>query len=194
MQKETRRTGLAGLVLGVALGSIGTASPAADYAIDPAHSFVEFRIKHLGYSWLYGRFNRFSGHFSYDADSPQASTISVSIDTASIDSNHAERDKHLRGSDFLDVAKYPEATFESTKYAGDAQGGTLEGMLTLHGVTKPISIELEKLGEGKDPWGGYRAGFIGTTTLTRRDFGISYNLGPASESMELELGIEGIRK
>ena len=137
MTKETRRARLAGLVLGVALGSIGTALPAADYAIDTAHSFVEFRIKHLGYSWLYGRFNRFSGHFSYDADNPQASAVSVSIDTASVDTNHAERDKHLRGSDFLDVAKYPEATFESTKYAGDAQGGTLEGMLTLHGVTKP---------------------------------------------------------
>ena len=194
MTKETRRARLAGLVLGVALGSIGTALPAADYAIDTAHSFVEFRIKHLGYSWLYGRFNRFSGHFSYDADNPQASAISVSIDTASVDTNHAERDKHLRGSDFLDVAKYPEATFESTKYSGDAQSGTLEGILTLHGVTKPISIHLEKLGEGNDPWGGYRAGFIGTTTLTRRDFGISYNLGPASETMELELGIEGIRK
>ena len=192
--KETRRARLAGLVLGVALGSIGTALPAADFAIDTAHSFVEFRIKHLGYSWLYGRFNRFSGHFSYDADNPHASAISVSIDTASVDTNHAERDKHLRGSDFLDVAKYPEATFESTKYSGDAQSGTLEGMLTLHGVTKPISIHLEKLGEGNDPWGGYRAGFVGTTTLTRRDFGISYNLGPASESMELELGIEGIRK
>ena len=192
--KETRRARLAGLVLGVALGSIGTALPAADFAIDTAHSFIEFRIKHLGYSWLYGRFNRFSGHFSYDADNPHASAISVSIDTASVDTNHAERDKHLRGSDFLDVAKYPEATFESTKYSGDAQSGTLEGMLTLHGVTKPISIHLEKLGEGNDPWGGYRAGFIGTTTLTRRDFGISYNLGPASESMELELGIEGIRK
>ena len=194
MQKETRRNRIAGLVLALALGSIGTALPAADYAIDPAHSFVEFRIKHLGYSWLYGRFNRFSGHFSYDADSPQASAISVSIDTASVDTNHAERDKHLRGSDFLDVAKYPEATFESTEYTGDAQSGTLEGMLTLHGVTRPISIRLEKLGEGNDPWGGYRAGFAGTTTLNRRDFGISYNLGPASESMELELGIEGIRK
>ena len=194
MTKETRRARLAGLVLGVALGSIGTASPAADYAIDTAHSFVEFRIQHLGYSWLYGRFNKFSGHFSYDADNPQASAIAVSIDAASVDTNHAERDKHLRGPDFLDVATFPKATFVSTKYTGDAQSGTLEGMLTLHGVTKPISIHLEKLGEGNDPWGGYRAGFIGTTTLTRRDFGISYNLGPASESMELELGIEGIRK
>jgi len=194
MTKVTRRSRLLRLVLGLALGSIAAISHAADYDIDTAHSFVEFRIKHLGYSWLYGRFNRFSGHFSYDADNPQASAISVSIDPASVDTNHAERDKHLRGTDFLDVTKYPDATFESTKYTGDAKSGTLEGMLTLHGVTRPISIQLEKLGEGSDPWGGYRAGFIGTTTLTRRDFGISYNLGPASESMELELGIEGIRK
>ena len=194
MTKVTRRSRLLRLVLGLALGSIAAVSHAADYDIDTAHSFVEFRIKHLGYSWLYGRFNRFSGHFSYDADNPQASAISVSIDPASVDTNHAERDKHLRGTDFLDVTKYPDATFESTKYTGDAKSGTLEGMLTLHGVTRPISIQLEKLGEGSDPWGGYRAGFIGTTTLTRRDFGISYNLGPASETMELELGIEGIRK
>ena len=183
-----------GLILTLALGSIAAASPAADYEIDSTHSFVEFRIKHLGYSWLYGRFNKFSGHFTYDPDNPQANAITVSIGSASVDTNHAERDKHLRGSDFLDVTKYPEATFESTTYTGDADSGTIEGMLTLHGVTKPISIRLEKLGEGNDPWGGYRAGFIGTTTLTRRDFGISYNLGPASESMELEIGIEGIRK
>lgn len=194
MTKVTRRRRLPGLVLGLTLGSIAATSLAAEYVIDSAHSFVEFRIKHLGYSWLYGRFNTISGQFTYDADNPQASAIAVSIDPASVDTNHAERDKHLRGPDFLDVNTYPDAAFESTKYTGDAVRGTLEGMLTLHGVTQPISIRLEKLGEGNDPWGGYRAGFVGTTTLTRRDFGISYNLGPASESMELELGIEGIRK
>ena len=193
IMKKTRRLGL-GLVAGLSLGSMGVAVPAAEYEIDTAHSFIEFRIKHLGYSWLYGRFNRFSGGFSHDPADPSANRISVSIDPASVDTNHAERDKHLRNPDFLDVEKYPDAGFESTGYTGDAESGTLEGMLTLHGVTKPISIDLRKIGEGKDPWGGYRAGFIGTVTLTRRDFGISYNLGPASETMELELGIEGIRK
>ena len=193
MDMKTRRFGL-GFALVLALGSMGTTAPAADYKIDTAHSFIVFRIKHLGYSWLYGRFNRFSGEFSHDPADPAANRISVSIDPASIDTNHAERDKHLRNLDFLDVEKYPDAGFESTGYTGDAESGTLEGMLTLHGVTKPISIDLRKIGEGKDPWGGYRAGFIGTVTLTRRDFGISYNLGPASETMELELGIEGIRK
>ena len=193
IMKKTRRLGL-GLVLGLSLGSMGTAAPAADYEIDAAHSFIEFRIKHLGYSWLYGRFNRFSGEFSHDPADPSANRISVSIDPASVDTNHAERDKHLRNPDFLDVERYPDAGFESTGYTGDAESGILEGMLTLHGVTKPISIDFRKIGEGKDPWGGYRAGFIGTVTLTRKDFGISYDLGPASETMELELGIEGIRK
>ena len=193
VMKKTRRLGL-GLALGLSLAGMGTVASAADYEIDTAHSFIEFRIKHLGYSWLYGRFNRFSGELSHDPADPSANRISVSIDPASIDTNHAERDKHLRNPDFLDVEKYPDAGFESTGYTGDAESGTLEGMLTLHGVTKPISIDLRKIGEGKDPWGGYRAGFIGTVTLTRKDFGIDYNLGPASETMELELGIEGIRK
>ena len=194
MKKDTRRPKPLGLILGLALGGIGVVAPAADYEIDSAHSFVEFRIKHLGYSWLYGRFNRISGRFTHNPDHPEDNSIRVSIDPASVDTNHAERDKHLRSPDFLDVGRYPRAEFESTKYTGDARSGILEGKLTLHGMTKPVSIRIEKIGEGKDPWGGYRVGFVGTATLTRRDFGISYNLGPASESMELELGIEGIRK
>lgn len=185
---------LLGLILVPATGFLSHVAVAADYEIDPAHSFVEFRIQHLGYSWLYGRFNDLSGDFSYDAEQPEASEINLEIDTASVDTNHAERDKHLRGEDFLDVEKYPKATFKTTQYNGDAEGGTLEGVLTLHGVEKPISIDIKKMGEGPDPWGGYRAGFIGTTTLARKDFGIDYDLGPASETMELELGIEGIRK
>ncbi len=171
-----------------------SAAWSADYAIDPAHSFVEFRIQHLGYSWLYGRFNKLSGTFSHDPASPEASRIQVTVDTASVDSNHAERDKHLRSADFLDVDKYPEATFRSTGYSGTADEGTMTGELTMHGVTKPVEIKVKKLGEGKDPWGGYRAGFIGTLVVDRRDFGIEYQLGPASWTLEMDLGIEGIRK
>jgi polyisoprenoid-binding protein YceI len=166
---------------------------AAEYKIDPSHSFVEFRVQHLGYSWLYGRFNKMSGSFSHDAAKPAANQITLEIDTSSVDSNHAERDKHLRSDDFLDVQKVATATFNSTAYSGSAEQGTLTGNLTLHGVTKSISIEVKKLGEGKDPWGGYRAGFAGTITLDRRDFGIAKNLGPASWSVELDLGIEGTR-
>lgn len=181
-----------GYIAAAMLGSFCAAASAADYEIDPAHSFVEFRIKHLGYSWLYGRFNDISGNFSYDSEQPEASEIALEIDTASVDTNHAERDKHLRGEDFLDVERYPKATFKSTGY--DPEEGILEGTLSLHGVEKPIVISVDKIGEGPDPWGGYRAGFIGTTTLSRRDFGIDYDLGPASETIELELGIEGIKQ
>jgi polyisoprenoid-binding protein YceI len=181
-------------VLAAALFGCMPLAQAADYAVDPAHSFVQWRIQHLGYSWLYGRFNTLSGEFSHDPDKPEASRITVQVDTASVDSNHAERDKHLRNDDFLDVGKFPKAVFKSTGYSGSAGEGTMTGELTLMGVTKPVSIKVTKLGEGKDPWGGHRAGFIGTLLLDRRDFGIDYELGPTSWTLEMELGIEGVRK
>lgn len=179
---------------GLLLVAGSAAVEAAEYQIDPTHSFVQFRVQHLGYSWLHGRFNAVSGNFKYDADKPAESAIDVTVETTSVDSNHAERDKHLRGGDFLDVTQFPKATFKSIAYKGDANGGTLSGVLSLHGIEKPVDIAIKKIGEGKDPWGGYRAGFSGTYVLTRKDFGLNYELGPASTTVELELGVEGIRK
>lgn len=170
---------------------------ATEYVIDTEgdHAFIHFRIPHLGYSILLGRFNEFEGRFTYDKDKPSASEVEVVIDTASIDSNHAERDKHLRGEDFLHVDKYPEARFVSTAFKEHGDGtAELKGDLTLHGVTKPITIAVEHVGHGPDPWGGYRRGFTGTTTLTLKDFNIDYDLGPASREVELFLSIEGIRQ
>ena len=119
----------------------------------------------------------------------------MNIDPSSIDSNHAERDKHLRGEDFLNVKKYPQAGFVSTSFNETGNGkAVLKGDLTLHGVTKPIVIDVEHIGHGKDPWGGYRRGFAGKTTLTLKDFGINYDLGPASREVEMFLSIEGIRQ
>ncbi|KTF14338.1 YceI family protein [Pseudoalteromonas sp. 10-33] len=174
-----------------------SAANAAEYIIDTkgAHAFVNFKIKHLGYSWLHGRFNTFDGEFNYDAEKPNASQIMVNIDTTSLDSNHAERDKHLRGKDFLNVDKYPTATFKSTKITfNDANSGKVTGDFTLHGVTKSITFEIDKIGEGQDPWGGYRVGFEGETSLKLSDYGINYNLGPASTHVDIGLFIEGIRK
>lgn len=170
---------------------------AADYKIDTAgaHAFVQFKIKHLGYSWLLGRFNTFDGGFSYDAAAPEKSEIEVVIDTASLDSNHADRDKHLKGSDFLDVKKFPKAVFKSTGFeVKDDNSAVVTGTFMLHGVKKTISFPVEKIGEGKDPWGGYRVGFEGKTTLKLADYGITYNLGPASAHVEIELYVEGIRQ
>jgi polyisoprenoid-binding protein YceI len=171
-----------------------TSIQAADYDIDPAHSFIEFKIQHLGYSWLHGRFNSIKGSLSYDADQANDAYIEVDIDPASVDTNHAERDKHLRSEDFLDVDKFPTAGFKSTSFSANDQGGTLEGQLTVHGVTKDISIDVTKIGEGKDPWDGYRAGFEGSFVMTRSDFDMGYELGPASETMVFQLTIEAIRK
>lgn len=167
------------------------------YVIDTegGHAFVQFRVKHLAYSWLYGRFNDFSGTFTYDPDDPSNSRVEVTINTASLDSNHAERDKHLRGPDFLHVDKYPRASFRSTSYEETGfNKSVLEGELTLKGITKPVRIEVQRIGHGPDPWGGYRRGFEGSARFALKDFGIDYNLGPAARNVEMILSIEGIRQ
>ena len=176
---------------------LSTQALAEKYIIDTkeAHAFIQFRIQHLGYSWLTGRFNTFSGSFEYDEKNPEKASVMVEIDTASVDSNHAERDKHLRGEDFLDVEKYPKAKFVSTSFSEKADGtAVLEGNLTLHGVTKPVTIDVEHVGHGQDPWGGYRRGFEGRTRIALADFDINYNLGPKSKELELMLSVEGIRQ
>lgn len=187
-----KRTPLFALLLGLVM-----AFPvaAADYKLDDAHSFVQFRIQHLGFSWLHGRFNTLEGSYSYDDAKPEAANIKVTIDTASIDTNHAERDKHLRSKDFFAVNEYPKATFVSTAYKHLGKDkGILEGKLTMRGITKPIRIDVTHMGAGDDPWGGYRRGFYGTTTITLSDFGIPYDLGPSARTAELMLTVEGIRQ
>jgi polyisoprenoid-binding protein YceI len=184
------------IALAIAL-SAPTLLPAADYVIDTekAHAFIQFRIKHLGYSWLLGRFNDFDGSFSYDEADPAASRVEVNIRTASIDSNHAERDKHLRDKEFLDVDKYPQATFVSTGFTENAdKTAVLTGNLTLHGVSRPVSIAVKPIGHGPDPWGGKRRGFEGTTRLKLADYNIDFDLGPAAREVELFLSVEGIEQ
>ncbi|MHA6492072.1 YceI family protein [Pseudomonas borbori] len=187
---------LVALALGSALLGAGQAS-AADYAIDKQgqHAFVNFKISHLGYSWLYGTFKDFDGSFSFDAAKPQDSKVNVTLNTSSVDTNHAERDKHIRSDDFLNVIEHPTATFASTSVKSTGEGtADITGDLTLNGVTKPVVIAAKFIGEGKDPWGGYRAGFEGSTTLKLKDFDISKDLGPASESVELIISVEGVRQ
>ena len=187
---------LVALALGGALIGAGQAM-AADYAIDKQgqHAFVNFKISHLGYSWLYGTFKDFDGTFSFDAANPEASKVNVTLKTASVDTNHAERDKHIRSADFLNASKHATATFESTSVKSTGEGtADVTGNLTLNGVTKPVVIAAKFIGEGKDPWGGYRAGFEGSTTLTLKDFDISMDLGPASQTVELIISVEGIRQ
>ncbi|WP_373019642.1 YceI family protein [Thiomicrorhabdus sp.] len=177
------------------VSSLAFAAP-SKYVIDTQgmHASVNFKIMHLGYSWLTGRFEKFSGDFTYDPENLSNSKIAVKIDTDSVSTNHAERDKHLRSADFLNVKKYPEATFVSDSISGADEEMLVKGKFTLNGVTKEITIVAHKIGEGKDPWGGYRSGFSGATKIKMADYGITYDLGPASAEVFLELNIEGVKK
>lgn len=176
------------------LGSL-TAS-AADYKIDKEgqHAFIQFRIQHLGYSWLYGTFKDFDGRFTFDEKNPAADKVDVTINTSSIDTNHAERDKHLRSADFLNTSKNPQATFKSTDVKKEGNELKITGDLTLNGVTKPVTLEAKMLGEGKDPWGGYRAGFEAEGEIALKDFNITKDLGPASQKVQLMISVEGVRQ
>lgn len=192
----------AALALGTALFTAGQ-TMAADYTIDKEgqHAFVDFKISHLGYSFITGTFKDWDGSFSWDPAKPEDSKIDVSINTASVFTNHAERDKHISSKDFLDVAKNSTATFKSTKVTptGKNADGKLTadvaGDLTLTGVTKPVVVKATFLGEGKDPWGGYRAGFEGKLDINRKDFAPkSMDLGPQSDKVELYFVFEGVQK
>jgi len=186
-------------IIGAALAlTLSSAAFSAEtYQIDKKgmHAAIQFKIKHLGYSWLIGRFNDFDGTIVYDEKSPTASSVNVTIQTASVDSNHAERDKHLRSDDFLNVSKFPTATFKSNKVVNKSKGNVdIIGTLTLNGVSKSVTIDASEIGAGSDPWGGFRRGFEGTAEIALKDFNINFNLGPASEKVLLELYVEGIRK
>ncbi len=167
------------------------------YMIDTkgAHAFIQFKIKHLGYSWLMGRFNRFSGSFNLDEAQPENSSVNVTIETNSLDTNHAERDKHLRDKDFFDVKQFPQATFvsQSITLTSDKRA-KITGLLTLKGISKPVVLNARYIGGGTDPWGGYRQGFEAATEIELKAFGFNYNLGPASEVVQIYISLEGIRQ
>ena len=194
MKSSIRHRWLATFAIALSLVLTAPAALATQtYKIDPTHTFIQFRISHLGFSILNGRFNEVKGHFDYDGVESERSYVSMEVNTASIDTNHAERDKHLRGKDFLDVEKYPKATFISTSFHEDGKSATLKGDLTLHGTTRNIEFYVQRIGGGKDPWGGHRLGFKGQASIKLKDFGIERDLGPASEILYLDAYIEGIR-
>ena len=135
------------IALGASLSlTLPVLTQAESYTIDPSHSFVKFETSHLGVSKLSGRFNTIAGKLKYDpAVGEESQSVEVSIDTTSLDTNWADRDKHLRSGDFFNVAKFSNATFKSTKFSGDASGGTLTGILTFLGVSKNIDFPIKKI-------------------------------------------------
>lgn len=183
-----------GLTTGALFLTAGSAL-AATYQFDKQgqHAFIEFRIQHLGYSWVYGSFKDFDGSFTYDEKDPAKDKVEVTIKTGSIDTNHAERDKHIRGGDFLNAAKFPEAKFVSTAVKKEGETYKITGDFTLNGVTKPITLDAKLMGEGKDPWGGYRAGFEAEGNIKLKEFNIKSDLGPKSQEAQLLISVEGVQ-
>lgn len=167
------------------------------YVIDTqgAHAFIQFKISHLGFSWLWGRFNEFEGEYVWDPENPENSSVEVTISTASVDSNHERRDDHLRNEDFLTVEEYPQATFKSTGFRHvEGESYVLTGDLSLLGTTRSVDIDVTHINTGPDRWGGHRSGFEGRTTFALADFGIDYELGEEAREVEIILSVEGIRR
>lgn len=192
-----KKTAFATAIAAAALVPLSQAQ-AADYQIDTEgqHAFVQFKINHLGFSYILGTFEEFDGQFSYDADDVDASSVEMEVQVSSLNTNHAERDRHFLSSDFLNASEYPTATFTSTGFESTGENeGVVTGDLTLHGETKEIEMPVTLMGEGDDPWGNYRAGFEGSTMLTLSDFGIDMSDFPESmHELELYVTFEGIRQ
>ena len=170
------------------------------YTIDKSHSQVGFKIRHF-VSKVPGRFGEFSGTIVLDPANLATAKVSVEIVPASIDTGVPDRDKHLRSADFFDVEKFPKMMFESTGVVTKGPNkATMKGNLTMHGVTKPVELDVDVLGFSPDPWGGYRGGFEARGTINRKEFGIVWNqvldtgglmLG---DDVEVTLNVEAVRE
>ena len=169
-----------------------TPSP-GNYKIDPAHTSVMFTVSHLGISQLVGRFNTVEGNIALDPKGK--SSVEVVIATDSVDTNHTKRDDHLRSPDFFNARQFPEMKFVSSKLHFGADGlEKIDGSLSLHGKTQPVTLAVDPVGAGKDPWGGYRAGYTATTTIKRSDYGMNFMPGGIGDDIKVSLNIEGIKQ
>jgi polyisoprenoid-binding protein YceI len=176
-----------------------SASAGKTFDIDPHHTSVTFRVRHL-FTKVNGRFDKFDGKIEFDPAKPEQVKVQGSIDVASINTNVDKRDEHLRSKDFFNAEKFPQITFVSTKVTDvdpKSKTGKLHGELTIHGVTKPVVLEVAFLGEAADPWGNKKGGFNATTTINRKDFGLNWNETLETggvlvgEEVEIEVSAEG---
>lgn len=168
--------------------------------IDVAHSAIHFHVRHMVISKVHGRFAKWSGALELDTQDLTRSRVDVRVETASIDTQVADRDAHLKSPDFLDVAKYPELTFRSTSIQKNGGGYRVVGDLSLHGVTREVVLDAEFAGTGKDPWGNERAGFSAKATLDRREHGLVWNAALETggvlvgEKVEISIELEAVKQ
>ncbi len=155
--------------------SSSVAVAARTFALDKSHSEVIFQVRHL-VTRVRGRFSDFEGTIEFDESAPERSRVRFSAQAASVDTNESQRDQHLRSAEFFDVEQYPILTFSSTRI--EPKGGDeylVTGDLTIHGVTRPVTLPVSYLGKARDPWGNEKMGFEAETTINRKDFGLNWN-------------------
>jgi polyisoprenoid-binding protein YceI len=175
---------------------------ASTWTIDASHSHVEFAVKHMMVSTVKGRFKDFSGRLNIDEANPENSTIEATIEVASVDTGAEQRDAHLRSDDFFNAERFPVIAFRSTKIerADNAPTWRMTGDLTIRDVTKPVVLDVEFEGRGRDAYGGERAGFTAKTTINRKDFGVNWNgvieAGGVvvSDTVKVSLNIEAVKQ
>lgn len=174
--------------------------PSVSYKIDPAHTSVHFSVRHMMVSNVRGEFTATAGSIVVDPANPANSSVEATIEVASINTRDAQRDTHLKSADFLDLEKFPTITFKSTKVEPHGDGGKLTGDLTIHGVTRPITLEIEgPTAEVKDPWGGLRIGASAHGKLSRKDFGLTWNAALETggvlvgDEVKITIDVEAVR-
>lgn len=171
-------------------------SNAETYGVDNGHSSVLFGVSYMGVTNFYGRFNKVSGEYSIDPDNPSASSLDISVDAESVDSNSAGRDKHLRGADFFSAKEFPQIRFVATSFeAGEGDSMNMTGELTLRGKTQTETATLVWMGEMDDPRGMVRSGFEAKLVIDRSDYGVNYGVesGALGDEVTLTIGITGTR-
>lgn len=167
---------------------------AQTYTIDPAHTYPYFKISHLGFSTMQGRFNSTSGTITVDMDNGTGS-VDITIDAESIDTAHEDRDDHLRSPDFLNAMEFPEITYKSTEVTiHDDNTATVKGNLTIMGTTKPVTLDVTHIKCGPNPMNDTpTCGFDAHTTIKRTDFGMTFGVPAIGDEMKLEFAVEAIR-
>jgi len=183
------------IIGGSLLFTTGQAIAADTYVIDSVHSHAEFKIKHLNIGYQYGRFNDIEGTVIFDDKNPTQSKVDITIKTASVDTKNAKRDEHLRSPDFFNAKQFPNLSFKSSQIKKlSANSYQVTGTLNLHGVSKAVSFNFEKTGEGKDPWGKYRMGGETNFSINRTDYGINFMPDGLGKEVMLMLSFEGIKQ
>ncbi len=166
------------------------------YKVDPVHTTAIFRIKHLGVTYFYGRFNETTGTFTLNIEDPSEMSFDVQIKTESVDTNSTGRNNHLKGAAFFNAKQFPTISFKSKSVQSSGENMySVAGDMTLHGVTKPITVQMEFVGQGdKGRRSGYRAGFDVTFKIKRSDFGMNYMQGMLGDEVTIMVGLEGARQ